>query len=110
MLVKKTFFATAHGCVPFGGIDARQPWTMPRSHGCRHRPAARAVVRSLAGEDGQVAVAVKDVAVGIAPQTADRLLQSFYTTKQDGMGFSICRSIVEGMEDECGSRTMTVRT
>ena len=96
MLVKKTFFATAHGCVPFGGIEARQPWTMPRSHGCRHRPAARAVVRSLAGEDGQVAVAVKDVAVGIAPQTADRLLKSFYTTKQDGMGLSICRSIVEG--------------
>ena len=54
------------------------------------------VVRSLAREDGQVAVAVKDVGVGIAPQTADRLLKSFYTTKQDGMGLSICRSIVEG--------------
>ena len=56
------------------------------------------VVRSLAREDGQVAVAVRCISVGIAPQTADRLLKSFYTTKQDGMGLglSICRSIVEG--------------
>ena len=56
------------------------------------------VVRSLAREGGQVDVAVRCVGVGIARQTADRLLKSFYTTKQDGMGLglSICRSIVEG--------------
>ena len=56
------------------------------------------VVRSLAREGGQVTVAVRCVSVGVAPQTADRLLKSFYTTKQDGMGLglSICRSIVEG--------------
>ena len=44
------------------------------------------VVRSLAREDGQVTVAVRCVSVGVAPQRADRLLKSFYTTKQDGMG------------------------
>ena len=56
------------------------------------------IVRSLAREGGQVTVAVRCVSVGVAPQTADRLLKSFYTTEQDGMGLglSICRSIVEG--------------
>jgi PAS domain S-box-containing protein len=44
-----------------------------------------------------VLVAVRDSGPGIAPESADRLYESFYTTKPSGlgMGLSICRSIIE---------------
>jgi len=40
---------------------------------------------------------VKDAGIGFDPQTADRLLETFYTTKNDGMGvgLSVSRSIIE---------------
>jgi signal transduction histidine kinase len=40
---------------------------------------------------------VKDVGVGFAPETADKLFEAFYTTKTDGMGIglSVSRSIIE---------------
>jgi C4-dicarboxylate-specific signal transduction histidine kinase len=44
-----------------------------------------------------VLVAVRDSGPGIAPESADRLYESFYTTKPGGlgMGLSICHSIIE---------------
>jgi C4-dicarboxylate-specific signal transduction histidine kinase len=44
-----------------------------------------------------VLVAVMDSGPGLAPESVDRLFESFYTTKPGGlgMGLSICRSIVE---------------
>jgi signal transduction histidine kinase len=40
---------------------------------------------------------VQDAGVGFDPQTADRLFDAFYTTKDDGMGIglSVSRSIIE---------------
>ncbi|MGA7927504.1 MAG: ATP-binding protein, partial [Candidatus Sulfotelmatobacter sp.] len=45
----------------------------------------------------RVRLTVKDAGVGFAPQAADRLFESFYTTKNDGMGIglSVSRSIIE---------------
>ncbi len=42
-------------------------------------------------------VAVRDSGPGLAPESVDRLFESFYTTKLGGlgMGLSICRSIIE---------------
>jgi len=44
-----------------------------------------------------VLVAVRDWGPGLAPESVDRLFESFYTTKPGGlgMGLSICRSIIE---------------
>jgi two-component system, LuxR family, sensor kinase FixL len=42
-------------------------------------------------------VAVEDSGAGIDPKDVDRIFDSFFTTKSQGMGMglSICRSIVE---------------
>jgi signal transduction histidine kinase len=55
------------------------------------------LIRTEAGEDDHVRLTVKDAGVGFAPQAADRLFESFYTTKNDGMGIglSVSRSIIE---------------
>jgi PAS domain S-box-containing protein len=44
-----------------------------------------------------VLVAVRDLGPGLDPQRVDRLFETFYTTKPDGlgMGLAICRSIIE---------------
>jgi PAS domain S-box-containing protein len=54
------------------------------------------VIRSRQDID-RVVVAVEDSGIGIQQENSDRLFDSFYTTKPDGlgMGLSICRSIVE---------------
>src|SRR6266850_1756914 len=49
-------------------------------------------------EEGNcVRLSVRDAGVGFEPQALDRLYQSFYTTKSDGMGIglSVSRSIIE---------------
>ena len=52
-------------------------------------------VRSENGDNG-VSVAVEDSGSGIAPEDMDRIFETFFTTKSEGMGMglSICRSIV----------------
>jgi PAS domain S-box-containing protein len=55
------------------------------------------LIRTEEDEDDQVRLTVKDAGVGFAYQAADRLFESFYTTKNDGMGIglSVSRSIIE---------------
>jgi signal transduction histidine kinase len=59
------------------------------------RPRQLTVFTKTEGDDVQVSV--EDSGVGFDPATADRLFQSFFTTKQEGMGvgLSLSRSIVE---------------
>jgi signal transduction histidine kinase len=46
---------------------------------------------------GRVRVSVQDAGIGVDPQSIDKLLDAFYTTKSDGMGIglSVSRSIIE---------------
>jgi PAS domain S-box-containing protein len=55
------------------------------------------LVRTEEDEDGHVRLTVKDAGVGFTAQAAIRLFESFYTTKNDGMGIglSVSRSIIE---------------
>ena len=54
-------------------------------------------IRSRLGEDETVVVSVEDTGGGLDPQTLDRIFDSFYTTKAEGIGvgLSISRSIIE---------------
>ena len=54
-------------------------------------------VRTRSGPDGQVEVDVTDSGRGITPDHLPHLFETFFTTKEDGMGlgWSIARSIVE---------------
>jgi signal transduction histidine kinase len=55
------------------------------------------LIRTDRDEGDRVRLTVQDAGVGFDPQTADRLFESFYTTKNDGMGIglSVSRSIIE---------------
>jgi signal transduction histidine kinase len=55
------------------------------------------MISSEHDESGGVRVAVKDTGAGIDPGIADRIFESLFTTKPNGMGMglSICRSIIE---------------
>jgi signal transduction histidine kinase len=58
----------------------------------------RELLISTAKTDSEgVLVAVRDSGPGLAPESVDRLFESFYTTKPGGLGLglSICRSIIE---------------
>jgi PAS domain S-box-containing protein len=54
-------------------------------------------IRSLRGEGGQLVIAVSDTGVGLPPEQAERIFNSFFSTKAQGtgMGLSISRSIIE---------------
>jgi PAS domain S-box-containing protein len=62
-------------------------------------------------ESGGVLVAVRDSGPGIAAESADRLFDSFYTTKPDGlgMGLSICQSIIEAHQGQLWATANTPR-
>src|SRR6266853_280410 len=55
------------------------------------------LIRTERDEGDRVLLSVKDAGIGFDPQTADRLFETFYTTKNDGMGVGLCvsRSIIE---------------
>lgn len=64
---------------------------------------------------GEVELAVLDSGPGIAPEHLDRLFESFFSTKPNGMGLGlpVCRSIIEAhggrlaagnRRDDCGAR------
>ena len=55
------------------------------------------LIRTERDEDDRVRLTVQDAGVGFDPQAADSLFESFYTTKNDGMGIglSVSRSIIE---------------
>jgi PAS domain S-box-containing protein len=55
------------------------------------------LIRTERDEGDRVLLRVKDTGIGFDPQTADRLFETFYTTKNDGMGVGLCvsRSIIE---------------
>ena len=48
-------------------------------------------------QGSHIRVSVRDTGTGFEPQAMDQLFQSFYTTKDDGMGIglSVSRSIIE---------------
>ncbi|HUS12746.1 MAG TPA: PAS domain-containing protein [Pyrinomonadaceae bacterium] len=53
--------------------------------------------RTEVEEGGWVRLNVQDAGIGFEPQSLDRLFQTFYTTKDDGMGIglAVSRSIIE---------------
>jgi PAS domain S-box-containing protein len=55
------------------------------------------LIRTEQDEDDRVRLTVQDAGVGFDPKAVDRLFESFYTTKNDGMGIglSISHSIIE---------------
>ncbi|ANJ72086.1 AAA family ATPase [Ralstonia insidiosa] len=62
----------------------------------RERPR-ELLIRSTLDASGSLLVAVQDAGTGLDPQTAERVFEAFYTTKEEGlgMGLAICRLIVE---------------
>jgi PAS domain S-box-containing protein len=55
------------------------------------------LIRTEPDDNNRVRLSVSDVGVGFEPQTADKLFDAFYTTKNEGMGIglSVSRSIIE---------------
>jgi signal transduction histidine kinase len=62
-----------------------------------HDRPRQLLVRTEREDGDRVRVSVRDAGVGVDPQSMDKLLDAFYTTKTDGMGIglSISRSIIE---------------
>lgn len=62
-------------------------------------PRARHLIVETRAQDGGLLITIEDTGPGIAADQLDRLFDSFYTTKQGGMGMGlpICRSILESL-------------
>ncbi len=61
-------------------------------------PVRRLTIRTALADARTLCTEIEDTGSGIPAAHQDRLFQSFFTTKEDGMGMglAICRSIVEG--------------
>lgn len=55
------------------------------------------LIRTESDDGNNIQLTVRDTGIGIDPEAADRLFDSFYTTKEEGtgIGLSVSRSIVE---------------
>jgi signal transduction histidine kinase len=55
------------------------------------------LIRTEPDENDRVRLSVRDAGIGFEPQTAAKLFEAFYTTKNEGMGIglSVSRSIIE---------------
>jgi C4-dicarboxylate-specific signal transduction histidine kinase len=62
-----------------------------------HDRPREVLIRTERDEGDRVLLSVKDAGIGFDPRTADRLFETFYTTKNDGMGVGlyVSRSIIE---------------
>jgi PAS domain S-box-containing protein len=62
-----------------------------------HDRPRRLLIRTQREEKDRVCMSVRDAGVGVDPQSMNKLLDAFYTTKRDGMGLglSVSRSIIE---------------
>ena len=62
--------------------------------------ARELLIRTEQTDSDAVLVSVQDSGPGFPPESAQRLFESFYTTKPGGlgMGLSICHSIIEAHE------------
>ena len=71
-----------NACDAMAGVDDR-----PR----------QSLIRTERENGDRVRVSVRDAGVGVDPQSMNKLFDSFYTTKSDGMGvgLSVSRSIIE---------------
>ena len=56
------------------------------------------LIKTELHEGDQVLLSLKDAGIGFDPQSAETLFETFYTTKNDGMGVGlhVSRSIIEG--------------
>jgi PAS domain S-box-containing protein len=57
----------------------------------------RLVIKTEPDDGNHIRLSVQDAGVGLDPQSIDKLFDTFYTTKRDGMGIglSVSRSIIE---------------
>jgi PAS domain S-box-containing protein len=64
------------------------------------------LIRTERDEGDGSLLSVKDAGLGFDPQTADRLFETFYTTKHDGMGVGlyVSRSIIESHQGRLWAR------
>jgi signal transduction histidine kinase len=62
-----------------------------------HDRSRQVLIRTSREGEDRVHLSVRDVGVGVDPQSMNKLLDPFYTTKSDGMGIglSVSRSIIE---------------
>jgi PAS domain S-box-containing protein len=62
-----------------------------------HNRQRHLLIRTEPEHGERVRVTVRDTGIGIDPESIDKLFDSFYTTKSDGMGIglSVSRSIIE---------------
>jgi signal transduction histidine kinase len=65
------------------------------------------LISSAETDSEEVLVAVRDSGPGFAPESVDRLFESFYSTKPGGLGIglSICRSIIEAHRGQMSATT-----
>ena len=62
-----------------------------------HERPRHLLIRTERESDERVRVSFKDEGVGVDAENVDKLFESFYTTKSEGMGIglSVSRSIIE---------------